>query len=77
MDESQQPQHPGGFTTIGDLSQEESVSQSQELLREEAKKPVKPKSWLENKKIAYAILGAGMTVVVVVFYLLFHSIGVI
>jgi len=80
MDEPQpkpQPQQPEGFTTIGDLSQEETVAQSQELKQQEAKKPVKPKSWLENKKTAYIILGVGMAVIVIVFYFLFHSIGVI
>ena len=70
-------QSPGEFTTIGDLSQEESVAQSQEFQQQEVKKPVKPKSWLDSKKTAYIMLGVGMAVIVVVFYFLFHSIGVI
>ncbi len=60
-----------GFTTLEDLSQEDIAPQPP------SQAPKKPKSWLESKKIAYIILAVGMTLIIIIFYYLFHSIGVI
>ena len=76
-----QPLQGDGFTTLEDLPEEKVESQGQQIIRAEemlaAKNPPKPKSWQEDKRIALVIGIIGFIVLGVVFYFLFHSVGVI
>lgn len=77
-----QPQPTGGgFTTLEDLPEDKVESQGQQIIRAEemlaAKNPPKPKSWQEDKRIALAIGVIGFIVFGIIFYFLFHSVGVI
>jgi len=73
-----QPPQPQGFTTLEDIPEEPAStadSRAQTVLEE--KKPVKPKKWVDDKRIAIIIAIIGFIIIGVVFYFLFHSIGVI
>ena len=78
---NEQPSQGGGFTTLEDLPEDKVESQGQQIIRAEemlaAKNPPKPKSWQEDKRIALIIGIIGFVVFGVIFYFLFHSVGVI
>jgi len=71
---------PGGFTTLEDIPDEPIQTKGEtrvESILEEKKEPEKPKSILDNKKLAIIVGLIGFIVIGIVFYFLFHSIGVI
>jgi hypothetical protein len=65
-----------GFTTIDDLPEEQAVSQAEQYTPAHQEKD-KPESALDNKKLALIIGIIGFIVIGIIFYFLFHSIGII
>lgn len=75
----QKPASP--FTTVEDLPAEPATVQAgpaqTEGIVDKGVKEEKKVPWQENKKIAGAVLVVGMIIILVVFYFLFHSAGII
>ena len=59
------------FTTLDDIPEEQVVPRSQEMLQQ---KTPKPKSWLENKRVALILAIVGFAVIILIFGLLFSTI---
>ena len=70
-------EQPKQFITLEDLPQEEVQSQSQEFGLAPGQKLPKKKSIFNSKKLAAIIGVVGFVIIGIIFYFLFHSIGVI